>query len=61
MWVLAAVTIGGNLSGPLGMLLGVPIASAAYSLLKEATMMRERAAAKQQKTMDAESTDGMVS
>lgn len=37
IWVLAAVTVGGNLRGPLGMLLGVPAASVAYALLKEAT------------------------
>lgn len=41
MWVLAAVTVGGNLAGPAGMLLGVPTASAAYELLKEATAKRE--------------------
>ena len=41
MWVLAAITVGGNLAGPLGMLLGVPAASAAYALLKEATIKRE--------------------
>lgn len=41
MWVLAAVTVGGNLAGPAGMLLGVPAASAAYELLKEATAKRE--------------------
>lgn len=41
MWVLAAVTVGGNLSGPVGMLLGVPAASAVYELLKEATSKRE--------------------
>lgn len=41
IWVLAAVTIGGNLGGPIGMLLGVPAASAAYALLKEATAKRE--------------------
>lgn len=45
IWVLASVTIGGNLGGPLGMLLGVPAASAAYALLKEATEMREHKAA----------------
>ncbi len=44
MWVLAAVTVGGNLGGPLGMLLGVPAASAAYSLLREATEIREKTA-----------------
>lgn len=43
MWVLAAITVGGNLAGPLGMLLGVPAASAAYALLKEATLKREHA------------------
>ena len=40
--VRAAVTIGGNLAGPLGMLLGVPAASAAYALMKEATDLREQ-------------------
>lgn len=41
IWVLAAITIGGNLAGPIGMLLGVPAASAAYALLKEATDLHE--------------------
>jgi len=41
MWVLAAITIGGNLAGPVGMLLGVPAASTVYTLLKEATEARE--------------------
>ena len=44
MWVLAAVTVGGNLAGPVGMLLGVPAASAIYELLKEATLKREQKA-----------------
>lgn len=35
MWVLVAVTIGGNLGGILGMLIGVPIASIVYTLLRE--------------------------
>jgi len=42
IWVLAAVTIGGNLAGPFGMLLGVPAVSAAYALIKEATDLREQ-------------------
>ena len=42
MWVLAAITIGGNLAGPIGMLLGVPAAASAYALLKEATDKREK-------------------
>ncbi len=40
IWVLAAITVGGNLFGMLGMLLGVPVFSAAYTLFKEATQAR---------------------
>lgn len=42
MWVLDTITVGGNLAGPVGMLLGVPAAFAAYAFLKEATHKRER-------------------
>lgn len=35
MWVLAAVTIGGGISGVGGMLLGVPLAATVYKLVKE--------------------------
>lgn len=42
MWVLASIVIGGSLAGPLGMLLGVPVAASAYTLLKEATLRREK-------------------
>ncbi|MBE6541611.1 MAG: AI-2E family transporter [Ruminococcaceae bacterium] len=35
IWVLAAVTIGGGVMGVVGMLLGVPLAAAAYRLLRE--------------------------
>lgn len=42
IWILASVTVGGALIGPVGMLLGVPIASTAYILLKEATANREQ-------------------
>lgn len=41
IWVLAAITIGGRLAGPIGMFLGVPAASALYTLLKEATTWKE--------------------
>lgn len=34
LWVLAAVTVGGTLFGMLGMLIGVPIASTMYRLIK---------------------------
>ena len=34
IWVLAAVTIGGGMMGVAGMLLGVPLASALYTLLR---------------------------
>ena len=49
MWVLAAITVGGNLAGPFGMLLGVPAASAVYALLKEATNKRESEISKKEK------------
>jgi predicted PurR-regulated permease PerM len=39
--ILAAVTIGGGVAGPIGMLLGVPIAATVYALFKEATDNRE--------------------
>ena len=42
LWILASVTIGGSIGGPIGILLGVPIASATYALIKEATAKRER-------------------
>ena len=35
IWVLAAVTVGGGLLGVGGMLLGVPLAAAAYRILRE--------------------------
>ena len=41
MWVLAAITIGGGIAGPIGMLLAVPVFSSAYELIKEATHERE--------------------
>lgn len=44
IWVLVAVTIGASISGILGMLLSVPVASILYSIL--ATNVRERLLAK---------------
>jgi len=41
IWVLAGLTIGGNLAGPIGMLLGVPTFSALYNLIAEATKNQE--------------------
>ena len=40
MWVLVAVTVGGSLFGILGMLLGVPVFSVIYSLVKQDTEKR---------------------
>ncbi len=34
IWVLLSVTVGGGLGGPIGILLGVPIATVLYTLLK---------------------------
>lgn len=41
LWIIAAVTVGGSIGGPVGMLVGVPLASTAYRLIKEATAERE--------------------
>ncbi len=54
MWVLAAVTIGGGIAGPVGMLLGVPVTSTLYVLLREETEKREKRLA-QQKSEQEES------
>ncbi len=42
IWILAAVTIGGSIAGPLGMIISVPLASTCYSLLKDLTASREK-------------------
>ncbi len=41
IWVLAAIAVGGNVAGPLGMLVAVPVAASAYIILKETTAKRE--------------------
>ncbi len=50
MWILAAVTIGGGIAGPVGMLLAVPVASTAYVLFREATAEREKSQKKEEPT-----------
>lgn len=35
LWTLLAITVGGNLFGVLGMLIGLPLASVVYTILKE--------------------------
>ena len=40
IWVLCAVTLGGSTLGIVGMLLGVPLCSVAYCLVREAAMHR---------------------
>ncbi len=42
LWVLAAVTVGGGVSGVLGMLAGVPIAASIYRLVREDVQRHER-------------------
>lgn len=41
IWVLAAVTIGGGVSGILGMMVGVPITATLYRIIKEDVHKRE--------------------
>ena len=42
IWVLAAVTVGGGLAGVVGMLLGVPLAAAAYRIIKDDVKQHEK-------------------
>lgn len=42
IWVLFAVTLGGNLFGVMGMLLGVPISAILYTLLRQTVFRRLR-------------------
>lgn len=54
LWVLAAVTVGGGIMGVTGMLLGVPVASALYRLLKnDLNMKRLTDAVQMEKETDA--------
>ena len=46
IWVLAAVVLGGGVAGILGMLLGVPIAATAYTLLRNDLNKQDAVAAK---------------
>jgi hypothetical protein len=41
IWVLAAVTVGGGVMGVAGMLLGVPLAAAAYRIIRHDVRRRE--------------------
>ncbi|MCD7956800.1 MAG: AI-2E family transporter [Lachnospiraceae bacterium] len=60
MWVLAAVMVGGSIGGPVGMLLGVPAASAAYTLLREATQKRELKLKQRQDRQKRDSENGLA-
>jgi predicted PurR-regulated permease PerM len=58
IWVLVAVTVGGGLAGPLGMLLGVPVTSVIYVLLREETEKREKKLAeKESEEIQADEND----
>lgn len=57
IWILAAVTVGGGIAGPVGMLLAVPITSSAYVLFKEATAKRERRMTESSKSVEESSEE----
>ena len=59
MWVLAAVTVGGSLAGVLGMLLGVPAFSVIYTLLNEATDLKEKQLKEEESDTVSVSKDNM--
>lgn len=57
MWVLAAVTVGGGIGGAFGMLLGVPVTSTIYILVREATEKREQLKKEKEAVPVAEETE----
>lgn len=60
LWILTAVTIGGNIAGAIGMLASVPIAATLFCLVKEATGEREKLLtppSKEQKTNSKENSE----
>lgn len=40
LWTLLAITVGGNMFGVIGMLIGLPLASVVYALLKESVVKK---------------------
>lgn len=60
MWVLISVTIGGGLAGVTGMLLGVPIASAIYKLIKYDVAEREDLVNRYKDRMSGPEKENMV-
>ena len=56
IWVLAAVTVGGGIMGIGGMLLGVPLAAAAYRLLRDDVARHEAAQTSETSTPEKDDT-----
>lgn len=60
MWVLISVTIGGGLAGVTGMLLGVPITSAIYKIIKYDVAEREDLVNRYKDRMSGPEKENMV-
>ena len=58
IWVLAAVTIGGGIMGIAGMLLGVPLAAAAYRFLRDDVCAKEEIASAEEIPAENEPKSG---
>lgn len=58
IWVLAAVTIGGGIMGIAGMLLGVPLAAAAYRFLRDDVCSGEEALPAEEMPVEIEVKSG---
>ena len=58
IWVLAAVTIGGGIMGIAGMLLGVPLAAAAYRFLRDDVCAKEEPASAEEIPAENEPKSG---
>ena len=58
IWVLAAVTVGGGILGIGGMLLGVPLAAAAYRIIRDDVIRSERKKTAAEKSSEPEPEAG---
>ncbi|MCC8191442.1 MAG: AI-2E family transporter [Ruminococcus sp.] len=61
IWILLAVTVGGSIAGPVGMLAAVPLASTIYILVREATEKREQKLAQRENKVQIKSEKSIES
>ena len=58
IWIFAAIIVGGNISGVLGMFLGIPVAALVYAFLGEDLHRRERKKEEERRREEQEEEQG---